>query len=45
MIEKYYFQLPTDASVHKDWNHAKGHPVDNLPSKIKNLQKLLSSDS
>ena len=37
MIEKCYFQLPKDTSVYKDWSHATGCPVDNLPSKIKNL--------
>ena len=34
-----YFQLPKDASVHKDWIHATGRPIDNLPSKT-----LISSD-
>ena len=29
-----YFRLPKDTSVHKDWIHATGRPVDNLPSKI-----------
>ena len=29
-----YFQLPKDTSVHKDWIHATGRPIDNLPSKI-----------
>ena len=29
-----YFRLPKDTSFHKDWIHAAGHPIDNLPSKI-----------
>ena len=29
-----YFRLPKDTSVHKDWIHATGRPIDNLPSKI-----------
>ena len=29
-----YFRLPKNASVHKDWIHATGRPIDNLPSKI-----------
>ena len=29
-----YFRLPKDTSVHKDWIHTKGCPVNNLPSKI-----------
>ena len=40
-----YFRLPKDTSVYKDWIHATGHPVDNLPSKTENLQKCLSSYS
>ena len=32
--EVSYFWLPKDTSVHEDWIHAIGHPVDNLPSKI-----------
>ena len=40
-----YFQQPKDTSVPKDWIHATGHPVDNLPSKIKNLQKFSNSYS
>ena len=37
IIEKCYFRLPKDASVHKDWSHGAGRPADNLPSKIENL--------
>ena len=29
-----YFRLPKDTSIHKDWIHAIGRPIDNLPSKI-----------
>ena len=29
-----YFRLPKDTSIHKDWIHATGCPVDNLQSKI-----------
>ena len=30
-----YFRLSKDRSVHKDWIHATGHPLDNFPkSKI-----------
>ena len=29
-----YFRLPKDTSVHKDWIHATGCPIDHLPSKI-----------
>ena len=29
-----YFRLTKDTSIHKDWIHATGCPVDNLPSKI-----------
>ena len=29
-----YFRLPKDTSIHKDWIHAAGCPVDNLQSKI-----------
>ena len=32
--EVSYFQLTKDTSIHKDWIHATGCPVDNLPSKI-----------
>ena len=32
--EVSYFRLPKDASGHKDWIHATGRPIDNLPSKI-----------
>ena len=32
--EVSYFRLPKDTSVHKDWIHATGRPIDNLPSKI-----------
>ena len=42
---KNYFRLPKDKSVYKDWSHATGRPVDNLPSKIKNLRKFLNSYS
>ena len=35
--EVSFFRLPKDASVHKDWIHATGHPLDNLPSKVKNF--------
>ena len=35
--EVSYFQLSKDTSVHKDWIHATGHPLDNLPSKIENF--------
>ena len=40
--EVSYFRLPKNTSVHKDWIHAAGRPVDNLPSKIENLRKFLS---
>ena len=42
---KNYFRLPKDKSVYKDWSHATGRPVDNLPSKIKNLQNFSNSYS
>ena len=29
-----YFRLPKDTSVHKDWIHGTGFPIDSLPSKI-----------
>ena len=45
IIEKFYFRLPKDTSVHKDWSHATGRPVDNLPSKIENLQKFSNNYS
>ena len=38
-----YFRLSKDTSVHKDWIHATGRPLDNLPSNIKNLQKFSNS--
>ena len=44
-MEKCSFQLPKNASVHKDWIHATGHAVDNLPSKIENLLNFLKSSS
>ena len=40
-----YFRLPKDTNVHKGWIHATGRPVDNLPSKIKNLLKSSNSYS
>ena len=43
--EVSYFRLPKDTSVHKDWIHATGCPVDNLPSKIENLRTSLNSYS
>ena len=43
--EVSYFRLPKDTSVHKDWIHATGLPVDNLESKIKHLQKFSNSYS
>ena len=45
LLEKCYFQLPKDKSVHKDLHHATSNPVDNLPSKIKNSWKFLNSYS
>ena len=44
-MEKCYFRLPKDTSVHKDWSHAIGHPVDNFQSKIKNLRTFSNSYS
>ena len=35
-----HFRLPENASVHKDWIHATGPPVDNLPSKMENLRNF-----
>ena len=32
--EVSYFRLPKDTSVHKDWIHATGRPIDNFSSKI-----------
>ena len=32
--EVSYLRLTEDTSVHKDWIHAIGRTVDNLPSKI-----------
>ena len=32
--ELSYFWLPKDTTVQKDWIHATGRPIDNLPSKI-----------
>ena len=32
--EVSYFQLPKYTSIHKDWIHATGRPIDHLPSKI-----------
>ena len=43
--EVSYFQLSKDTSIHKDWIHAIGHPLDSLPSKIEKLQKFLNSYS
>ena len=43
--EVSYFRLSKDTSVHKDWIHATGHPLDNLPSKIKSLRKFSNSYS
>ena len=38
--EVSYFLLSKDTSVHKDQIHATGHPLDNLPSKMENLQNF-----
>ena len=43
--EVSYFRLPKDKSVHKDWIHATGRPVDNLPFKMENLRKFSNSYS
>ena len=43
--EVSYFQLPKDTSIHKDWIHGTGSSVDNLPSKIENIQTFLNSYS
>ena len=44
-MEVSYFRQPKDTSVHKDWIHATDHPLDNLQSKIENLQKFSNSYS
>ena len=43
--EVSYFRLSEDTSVHKDWIHAAGYPLNNLPSKIENLPTFLNSYS
>ena len=43
--EVSHFRLSKDRSVHKDWVHATGCQVDNLPSKIENIRKFLNSYS
>ena len=43
--EVSYFRLSKNTSVHKDWIYATGCPVDNLPSKIKNVRTFSNSYS
>ena len=43
--EVSYFRLSKDSRVHKDWIHATGHPLDNMPSIMENLRKFSNSYS